>query len=232
MRTFIVFLMLALSLALPCQAMVYLKEDTAATVKMGPFVDDSDGKTAETGLTITQADIRLSKNGGDFAQTHNAAGATHDEFGYYDVPLDMTDTNTAGRLTVTISESGALPVVRDFMVINANVFDSLCAAAATDYLQVDTTTIEDADATDYIESRTLDHSDYFDPNNDSLGDPNLIFLKDVAEGDSAIITTTTPWRLRITHKTTGATLVDKELKDINGNSITNIRTPIGSRTEP
>ena len=53
-----------------------LKQSTAATIKFGPFVDDTDGKTAETGLTIAQADIRLSKNGGDFAQTNNSEGAT------------------------------------------------------------------------------------------------------------------------------------------------------------
>ena len=48
--------------------MLYLKADTAVTLKIGPFLDDSDGKTAETGLTIAQADVRLSKNGGDIAQ--------------------------------------------------------------------------------------------------------------------------------------------------------------------
>ena len=62
--------------------MQFLKQSTAATIKLGPFVDDGDGKTAETGLTISQADIRLSKNGGDIAQTNDATGATHDELGY------------------------------------------------------------------------------------------------------------------------------------------------------
>lgn len=66
----------------------WLRQNTAATVKMGPFLDETDGKTAETGLTIAQADVRLSKNGGDFAQKNDAAGATHDENGWYDVPLD------------------------------------------------------------------------------------------------------------------------------------------------
>jgi len=105
--------------------MEFIKQSTAVTKKMGPFVDDTDGKTAETGLTITQADIRLSKNGGDFAQTHNAAGATHDENGYYGVPLDTTDTDTLGSLRVAIYESGALPVWQDFMVVPAHVYDWL-----------------------------------------------------------------------------------------------------------
>lgn len=112
---------------------MWLKQSTAATVKIGPFVDSTDGVTAETALTISQADIRLSKNGGDIAQSNNVAGATHDELGYYDVPLDTTDTNTLGRLKVAVSESGALPVWADFMVAPANVWDSLFGA---DKLQV------------------------------------------------------------------------------------------------
>ena len=125
-----------------------LKQSTAATIKLGPFIDDGDGKSAETGLTISQADIRLSKNGGDFAQTNNAAGATHDEFGYYDIPLDTTDTNTLGRLRVAVSESGALPVWQDFLVVTANVYDTLCS---TDTFDVNVATI----ATDAITAAAL-----------------------------------------------------------------------------
>lgn len=124
--------------------MILLKQSTAATVKLGPFLDDTDGKTAETGLTISQADIRVSKVGGAFAQTNNAAGATHDENGWYNVPLDTTDTATLGRLDVSVSESGALPCWRDFMVVPANVFDSL--VAGSDVLQADLTQINGATA--------------------------------------------------------------------------------------
>jgi hypothetical protein len=115
---------------------LYLKQSTAATIVLGPFVDDSDGKTAETLLTISQADIRLSKNGAAFAQTNNSVGATHMENGYYSVPLDTTDTNTLGRLKVAVSESGALPVWADFLILAANVYDSLISA--TDKLDVNT----------------------------------------------------------------------------------------------
>ena len=101
---------------------------------MGPFVDETDGFTVEDGLTISQADIRLSKNGAAFGQTNNSAGATHDENGYYAVPLDTTDTGTLGHLRVAISESGARPVVQDFMVVPENVWDSMFGA---DLLQVD-----------------------------------------------------------------------------------------------
>ena len=114
--------------------MEYLKQSTAATIKLGPFLDDTDGKTAETGLTIAQADIKLTKNGGTFAQTNNAAGATHDAAGWYGIPLNTTDTGTLGRLTVAVHETGALPCFAEFMVVPVNVFDSLFGS---DKLEVD-----------------------------------------------------------------------------------------------
>lgn len=116
--------------------MLYLKADTAVTLKIGPFIDDTDGKTAETGLTIAQADVRLSKNGGDIAQKNEATSCTHDELGVYGCPIDATDTNTEGRLQLWVHESGALPVFHEYMVVSANVYDSLYAVAASDYLEV------------------------------------------------------------------------------------------------
>lgn len=113
---------------------IFLKQSTAVTIKLGPFVSSTDGFTAQTALTLSQADFRLSKNGGDMAQKNETSSATHDEIGYYDVALDTTDTNTLGRLRVMVSESGALPVWADFMVVPANVWDSLFGA---DRLQVD-----------------------------------------------------------------------------------------------
>jgi hypothetical protein len=119
----------------------WIKQSTASTVKLGPFLDDTDGKTPETGLTISQADIRLSKNGGAFAQSNNTAGATHNENGYYDVPLNTTDANTLGTLRVAVSKSGALPVWQDFMVVPANVWDSMFGSAV---LNVNVSTMSSA----------------------------------------------------------------------------------------
>ena len=48
--------------------MRYLKQSTSVDVGIGPFLDESDGKTAETTLTITQPDVRLKKNNGNWAQ--------------------------------------------------------------------------------------------------------------------------------------------------------------------
>ena len=131
-----------------------LKQSTAATIKLGPFIDDTDGKTAETGLTIAQADIRLSKNGGGFAQKNSTTSATHDENGYYDIPLNATDTGTLGRLRVAVRKSGALPVWQDFLVVTANVYDTLCS---TDSLDVNVTALAD----DVITAAKFDESTAF-----------------------------------------------------------------------
>ena len=178
-----------------------LKQSTAATIKLGAFVDDTDGKTAETALTISQADIRLSKNGGDFAQTNNATGATHDESGYYDVPLNTTDTNTLGRLRVAVSESGALPVWQDFLVVTANVYDSLVGGsdkldvnaaelggtaqtgndvgADVNEILTDTgttldTLIKDVPTVSEFEARTKPTADYFDPAADTVANVTAV----------------------------------------------------------
>jgi len=126
----------------------YLKQSTAVSIGLGPFLDDTDGKTAETGLTISQADVRLKKNDGNWAQKNDTNAATHEENGWYEVALNTTDTNTLGILIVSVSESGALPVWREFMVVPANVYDSI--VAGSDKLEVDATLIEGGDATDAI----------------------------------------------------------------------------------
>jgi hypothetical protein len=113
----------------------YLKQSTSVTIKVGPFVDSTDGNTDETALTISQADVRLAKNGGDLAQKNDAASLTHDEIGIYDCALNTTDTNTLGILSLFVHESGALPVRMDFMVLAANIYDSLIGGG--DLLQID-----------------------------------------------------------------------------------------------
>lgn len=107
-----------------------LRQNTTATVKVGPFLDSTDGNTPETALTISQADVRLLKNGGAAAQKNDTNAATHDENGWYAVALNATDTNTLGRLQLAVTESGALPVWHEYMVMPAQVWDSFFGADA------------------------------------------------------------------------------------------------------
>ena len=120
--------------------MHWVKQSTPVTLKIGPSVDETDGKTAETGLTIAQADVRLSMNGGNIVQKNEGTSCTHDELGIYGCPIDTTDTGTLGRLQLWVHKSGALPVWHEFMVVPANVWDSFFG---TDMLKVDVHAVDD-----------------------------------------------------------------------------------------
>ena len=116
---------------------MFLKQSTAYTFRMGPFLDETDGKTAETGLTISQADVRLSKGGGNFAQKNESSASSHDEIGYYIVVLDATDTATVGELLIAVHESGALPVFKTFQVVEEAIYDAIYGGSADLITKVD-----------------------------------------------------------------------------------------------
>lgn len=115
---------------------IILKQSTASQeILLGPFLDDTDGKTAETGLTIANTDIKIWKAGGTSEASKNSGGATHIAAGRYYAVLDATDTDTLGSLEINVHVAGALPVRRECVVLAANVYDSLIGG--TDLLQVD-----------------------------------------------------------------------------------------------
>lgn len=119
----------------------FLKADTQTTVIVGPFVDVTDGATPETGITLGAADqAEILKH--NSATVVDISGYTFTAVtgasGFYSLTLPASVLDTEGRLTVYVGDvSICRPVRHDFMVVNANVYDSLFAAAETDYLQVD-----------------------------------------------------------------------------------------------
>ena len=108
--------------------MKILRQSTAVTVKVGPFLDTADGATAKTALTLAQADCILFLNNGAGAQKNSATSATHDTGGIYGVPFSTTDTGTLGHLKLLINKSSAYPVWEEWMVVPSNVYDSLISA--------------------------------------------------------------------------------------------------------
>ncbi len=136
--------------------MQVVKADTATIVRVGPFVDVGDGFTPETGITLGAADeAELLKHNGAATTTISTAtfAAVTSCDGWYDLSLTTAHTDTEGLLTIVIQDdSVCLPVFGHFMVVNANVYDSLYGTAAADYLQVDTIQISgDATAADNAE---------------------------------------------------------------------------------
>jgi hypothetical protein len=91
-----------------------------AIIKLGPFLDARDSKTPLSTLTITPADVLLSKNNGTLTAKSQADNAVYDKKGYYDVKLNTTDTtieiSDINTLLVVVQITGALPVWKNYRV--------------------------------------------------------------------------------------------------------------------
>ena len=74
-----------------------LRQSTTRTVIFGPFVDSEDGVTPETGLTISQSDMQISKNGGSPAQVSASGKSRSFEFNPYWVRVLFTERPDGGN---------------------------------------------------------------------------------------------------------------------------------------
>lgn len=108
-----------------------LKANTSVTLRVGPFLDETDAITPQTGLSLLATDVHLSKNGGAFAAKNDANAPAHDEDGWYSIQLDATDTNTEGTLVAKIAVSGSLQVYRFFNIVSEEVYDALNGSFAS-----------------------------------------------------------------------------------------------------
>lgn len=112
-----------------------LRQSTSQIERFGPFLDSTDFITEETALTIAQADMQLSKDGGAFAQKSAAGNATHDTDGWYSTTLSTTDTDTVGELLLQVNVTGSIPVWVRWYVVEEAVYDSMYAASSAGPLQ-------------------------------------------------------------------------------------------------
>jgi hypothetical protein len=129
--------------------MRYLKKNTAVIVTVGPFLDKTDGVTLETGLTITNERISLVVDLDDGSAPtlvlDNVTGATSGtandlnyitncDAGLMQLELAAANVNYSGRAFLTITDAANhCPVFHEFMILPANVYDSLMG---TDKLDV------------------------------------------------------------------------------------------------
>jgi len=109
----------------------FLRQNTAVDILLGPFNDSTDGDTEENSLTISQADVRLSKNGQNMAQKSDVTACVADETAMYNCELDATDTDTVGILTIVVHEAGALIVKQVYQVMDEKAYDALFAVVST-----------------------------------------------------------------------------------------------------
>lgn len=131
---------------------MYLRQSTSQVFRIGPFLDSTDGVTPETGLTIANTDVDISKDGAAFA-AKNSGGLTADgSNGWYSGTFDTTDTGTVGEFYAEVTVSGALPVWVRYWVIEESIYDAIYASSATGLLPANITQISgDSTAADNLE---------------------------------------------------------------------------------
>lgn len=125
--------------------MQFLRKNTAVIVTVGPFYDKTDGVTLETALTITNERITLTADTDDGSaptlildNITGATSATSNDLNYItgndsalmQLELAAANVNRLGRMTLTITDAANhVPVVHDYMVVNAALYDAFFATS-------------------------------------------------------------------------------------------------------
>lgn len=191
--------------------MKYLRQNTAVSVVVGPFIDWQNGKSLlRDNGDFVPADIvcELVKGINSSVLTLTKTGGVNDIVltgkGLATLELTAANVDTLGTLrlsfTDAIIESSGFPTqtilafIEDFTVLPAGVYDALVGG---NQLPVD-----------------------------------VAFIRSVLEGDAEVDTTVIPWQLVIKNKTTQAELIRKNLKDVTGANITSTTQVIGQHKEP
>ena len=108
-----------------------LRQSTAVDVLIGPFVDLTNGYTAEAGETPS---VLLSVNGQSLGARSDATPAEYDDAGYYNCELDTTDTATVGTLVLAVEETATARAIRhEYTVVEETTYDALYKASATGF---------------------------------------------------------------------------------------------------
>jgi len=132
--------------------MRFLRQSTAVCVTVGPFLDHADGLTPLDALTVANLVGTINADDDDGTPTHQthfhpaASGSDNDmvtmgEGGFWSLELTTGNTTLTGRLMLGLSDPAQIcPVFHEFMVLTANVYDSLIIGPGTtpDLLDVNT----------------------------------------------------------------------------------------------
>ena len=118
--------------------MLILRQSTAVDIRMGPFVDPTDGVTPVTGITLAAADQAevLKVDGAATAAMAGTFAAVTGADGWYDYTVATGDVNLVGEVVFVVQDASAcLPVFVRAMVVEEEVFDDLFTASAVGFLK-------------------------------------------------------------------------------------------------
>lgn len=118
-RTFaLIAFILCISSTAHAQFLIYQDETTAARRRILVYlVDDTDGKTAEAGITASAGDIKISKNGA--AEGNHAGTLTELAGGFYYYEFTAGEVDTPGFLSFRFTQSGVRTFAKEVQVLPA-----------------------------------------------------------------------------------------------------------------
>ena len=187
-----------------------LRANTAVDVLIGPFVDGTNGKDTEEGESPV---VLLSKNGQGLAGKNEGTTPAHDNAGYYNCMLDVTDTNTESQLVLVVEDSAnALPVRHEYNVLSEAAWDSLYVAKDDGFMDVNIKTIGKSDTTE-TEADNLEAAFAA-----AAGAAGGVFIA----GTNAATTVTTSFTTTFTGNLTGS------VASVTGNVDGNVTGEVGS----
>ena len=131
----------------------FLQANTETVVRIGPFLDVTDGVTPETAVALTgggdpadEAELLKAGSGatGDISANTFAAIANCD--GWYNLTLTVGNLDTEGLLTIVVqNDSLHKPVDASFMVLAQAAFVSMFTAKDAGFMDVNIKTVGRAD---------------------------------------------------------------------------------------
>jgi hypothetical protein len=110
-----------------------LKQSTSIDIRMGPFVDATDGVTPETGVSLGSADQAevLKANGASTVAMGGTFAAVSGADGWYDYTVASGDVDAVGEVVFVVQDSSVcLPVFVRAQVVEENVYVAWYAASA------------------------------------------------------------------------------------------------------
>lgn len=118
-----------------------LKQSTSVDVRLGPFVDATDGVTPETGISIAsadQAEVLKANGAATVAMTGTLTAVTGCD-GWYDYTVATSDVDTVGEIVFVIQDSSVCaPVFVRGYVVEEAIYDTLYGSGADLETKIDT----------------------------------------------------------------------------------------------
>ena len=113
--------------------MFFIRQNMTGKLRIGPFVDVTDGATMETGVTLSGADSATALLSDD--TTVDISGYTWAAItgsdGYYSLTAQTGFTDTPGYCVIQVQDvSVCLPVRNEFYILEEAIYDALFAASA------------------------------------------------------------------------------------------------------